>query len=115
MSTTETQSSLNPNLIVLKPIVCLQTAAAILGPEFSAEHVLRDLKRGPLDPLRIEWAWDIAGARTHSRDGGKLIRVFAACVPTVERAKRHSFEEVLHATFGDLLPLDAAAEGQHLR
>jgi hypothetical protein len=112
MNATEVRISTNPPVVILKPIVCLQTAAAILGPDFSAEHVLRDIKRGPMDPQRIEWAWDMAGARAHSRDGGKLIRVFAACVPTVERAKRHSLEEVLQAAFGDLLPLDEHAGGK---
>lgn len=113
MNTTETQSSLNPNLVVLKPIVCLQTAAAILGPEFSAEHVLRDIKRGPLDAQRIEWAWDISLRPGRSLEGGKGLRVLTACVPLVQRAHRHTFNEVIKLIFGDLFPT-GALESSHL-
>jgi hypothetical protein len=91
-------------LVVLKPIVCLETAAAILGPSFGPEHVLRDIKRGPSDPQRIEWAWDISKARRRERETGTHIRVLAACVPTIQRAQHRSLEEVLNAVFGDLLP-----------
>src|SRR5215213_1842854 len=104
MNATEVCNSANPTAVVLKPIVCLQTAAAILGPEFSAEHVLRDLKRAPLDPHHIEWAWDISLKPGHALEGGKGVRVLTACVPLVQRAHRHAFNEVLKLILGDLLP-----------
>src|SRR5215203_4862177 len=104
MSATEIGISINPTLLVLKPIVCLQTAAAILGPSFGTEHVLRDIKRGPLDPQRIEWAWDISRQVRRARECGTEIRVLAACVPKIQRGQHRSFEEVLDVVFADLLP-----------
>jgi hypothetical protein len=62
--------------------------------------VLALIERAPLDPDRIEWAWDIAG---RDAQRAREVRVLASCVPMLQRGQRKSFEAVMQEIFTDVL------------
>ena len=84
----------------LKPLLSLQAAAGLLGLEWSEAHVRRAIEElAPRDPMRIEWAWNIATAGARQRD----IRVLASCVPIQTRHVRQPFAAVLDEIFCDVV------------
>lgn len=89
-----------PQAVVLKPVVNLQAAAALLGPAWSEQHVLRYIELPPRHPERIDWAWDIAGADAQRQ---REVRVLASCVPIATRHERKPYETVLREIFCDVL------------
>lgn len=85
--------------VLHKPLVDLQGAAALIGLECDERQVVDLIQLPPLDPERIEWAWNIAG-----KDAGKQeLRVLASCCPPANRAVRRDFDTVLAEIFTDVL------------
>ncbi len=100
-----------------RALVDLQAAANLAGEDNDESDILDDITRGPRDPHRIDWAWDIAGipqeqTERTERDKKQIsvtsvtscsvrckreIRVLALCVQN--RAARFSFEDVLYTIF----------------
>lgn len=76
-----------------RALVDLQAAANLAGEDNDESDILDDLTRGPLDPYRIDWAWDIAGKNAEKRE----VRVLALCVQN--RSARFSFDDVLYTIF----------------